>query len=104
MGNFTAVSGYDSATKSLAVGGKVTFTKSYVLKQKDIEAGGVDNKATAKATSTAGAVPPADSTDPTPTTPIDPNCKDCTTVKVQQGKPAIKLEKDGILFDKYRNY
>ncbi len=90
------------ATLSVGQSNSTAFTAVYTLTEEDIKAGGVDNKATVTASSSNGEVT-AESTDPTPTTPIDPNCVDCTTVKVDKGVPSIKLEKDGAFVDENGN-
>ncbi|MGO2559315.1 DUF7507 domain-containing protein [Brachybacterium sp.] len=69
---------------TLAPGQSVTATASYVLTQADVDAGGVDNRATATG------IPPNGGEPPTP--------EDETTVPVTPA-PAIALQKSGALAD-----
>ena len=59
-----------------------TFT--YTITQAAIDAGDVDNMATATRKCPKGNNVTDQSEDPTPMTPIDPSCSDCTTVVTGQ--------------------
>ncbi|MFA9187453.1 DUF7507 domain-containing protein [Flavobacterium magnesitis] len=72
-----------------------SFTAIHTITQEDIDAGQVDNLATAKGTAPTGQDVTATSTDPTPCqncTPINPVCTTCTITELTQ-TPSIALVK-----------
>jgi gliding motility-associated-like protein/uncharacterized repeat protein (TIGR01451 family) len=90
-----------SSATTLAVGAVSTYTATYTLTQDDIDAGQVNNLASA--CGTASGIEVCDnSTDPTPCvapdcTPV-PTCLDCTLTSIPQ-TPSIKITKDGVWND-----
>jgi uncharacterized repeat protein (TIGR01451 family)/gliding motility-associated-like protein len=90
-----------SSATSLAVGAVSTYTATYTLTQADIDAGQVNNLASACGTA-SGITVCDNSTDPTPCvapdcTPV-PTCLDCTLTGIPQ-TPSINVTKDGVWND-----
>ncbi len=90
-----------SSATSLAVGAVSTYTATYTLTQADIDAGQVNNLASACGTA-SGITVCDNSTDPTPCvapdcTPV-PTCLDCTLTGIPQ-TPSINVTKEGVWND-----
>ncbi|MDD5150858.1 MAG: hypothetical protein PHC28_10350, partial [Flavobacterium sp.] len=93
------VTGGPIATLAVGATDTATFTATHILTQADIDAGQVDNLATATGNDPDGNPVTDTSSDPTPCgtcTPIDPACTTCTIVEIAP-TPAIVVTKDGTL-------